>query len=496
MDNNAKLKAKTYNRLKFTLSIYHCFYMSKHLLKSIFTQIPYNQSNFYITWNTPMQTIIRKSVFETNSSSCHSLCIKKGDSANIAIPTDVHFDKDGVLTFELGCYGFGSYNLPNFNKKFSYLMTYLLMSMSNAVTDLEFVFTAVHEVVPFTKAMLFSEKLKDDMWEMQKLTIASFDETTNKIQIHLDNLKVIKDNFESYDYYIDHESIGLLSPILNDLWNNDSSSLKRLLFVDESYIHIDDDNKENIRYADGGFDEVKTQMHKLFKSLNPSWNTDALVNLFNGKKDLTYLFLDLHSMWKANNAQALNIFSSNITSVIYDHYDLYITDYYEEQEPKTYEQFLFEFIEQLLQKQVAQEDKDFLTNGKSILSFVASNDKSCASDFFETDFGKCLDKLFIQMVKNKKHHFNEHNYPFPFRTSEYGELALKTNIDETTTKLTKEEHESEPIRECYQKWLKTLINTDGTFNDSMIMDYLVLQNVDKQFDIQKWIDGCNYQYFR
>lgn len=449
-----------------------------------------------------MQTIIRKSVFETNSSSCHSLCIKKGDIGKIVIPEGTLFNnKDGVLTFELGCYGFGSYNLPNFNKKFSYLMTYLLMSMSNAVKELELVFTAVHEVVPFTKAMLFSEKLKDEMWETQKLTIASFNETTNKIQIHLDNLKVIKDNFESYDYYIDHESIGLLSPILNDLWNNDSSSLKRLLFVNESYIHIDDDNKENIRYADGGFDEVKTQMHKLFKSLNPSWNTDALVNLFNGKKDLTYLFLDLHSMWKANNEQALNIISSKITSVIYDDYDLYITDYYEDEEPKTYEQFLFEFIEQLLQKPLKQEDIGFLTNGKTILSLVASNDKSCASDFFETDFGKYLDKQFIQIVKDEKRHFNEHrdpknNYPFPFRTSEYGELALKTSIDETTTKLTKEARESESIHTCYQKWLKTLINTDGTFNDSMIMDYLVLQNVDKQFDIQKWIDGCNYQYFR
>ena len=458
------------------------------------------------THSSPMQTIIRKSVFETNSSSCHSLCIKKGDIGKIVIPEGTLFNKkDGVLTFELGCYGFGSYNLPDFNKKFSYLMTYLLMCMSNtnanAVKDLELVFTAVHEVVPFTKAMLFSEKLEDDMWEAQKLTIASFDETANKIQIHLDNLKVIKDNFESYDYYIDHESIGLLSPILADLRNNDSSSLKRLLFVDESYIHIDDDNKENIRYADGGFDEVKTQMHKLFKSLNPSWNTDVLMNLFENKKSLTYLFLDLHSMWKANNEQALNILSSNITSVIYDNYDLYITDYYEEQKPKTYEQFLFEFIEQLLQKQVAQEDKDFLTNGKSILSFVASNDKSCASDFFETNFGKYLDKQFIQMIKDEKRHFDEYchhknSYPFSFRTSEYGELALQTNIDEATTKLTKEEHESESIRTCYQKWLKSLMSYDGIFNDDLIMDYWVWQNVDKQFDIQKWIDGCNYQYFR
>ena len=373
------------------------------------------------------------------------MCIKKGDSANIAIPTDVHFDKDGVLTFELGCYGFGSYNLPNFNKKFSYLMTYLLMSMSNvnSVKNLEFVFTAVHEVVPFTKAMLFSEKLKDDVWETQKLTIASFDETTNKIQIHLDNLKVIEDNFESYDYYIDHGSIRLLSPILSDLRNNNSSSLKRLLFVDESYIHIDDDNKENIRYADGGFDEVKAQMNKLFKSFNPSWNANALIDLF-GKK------------------------------------------------------FLFHFIEQLLQKPMKLEDMDFLTNVKRIVSFVSDNDKSYPSDFFETDFGKYLDKRFIQMVKDTKRHFNEHpkNHPFPFRTTECGELALKTNIDDKTIKLSKQERESDLVRTCYQKWLKSLMNYDGIFNDDLIMDYLVWQNVDKQFDIKKWIDECNSQYFR
>lgn len=450
-----------------------------------------------------MQNIIRKSVFETNSSSCHSLCIKKGDSDNIVIPNDVHLDEEGVLTFELGCYGFGNYNLPDFNKKFSYLMTYMLMCMSNAnvnaVKNLELVFTAVHDIIPFTKTMLFSEKLEDDMWENQKLTIASFDETTNKIQIHLDNLKVIKDNFESYDYYIDHESIGLLSPILSNLRNNDSSSLKRLLFVDESYIHIDDDNKENIHYADGGFNEVKTQMQKLFKSFNPSWNADVLMTLFKNRKALTYLFLELHSMWKANNEQALNILSSNITSVIYDNYDLYITDYYEEQEPKTYEQFLFEFIEQLLQKPLKQEDIDFLTSGKHILSFVSGNDKSCGIDFFKTAFGRYLDKQFIQMVKDEKRHFNDychHKNSYPFRTSEYGELALKTNIDEATTKLTKEERESESIWKGYQKWLKSLMNYDGIFNDDLIMNYLVWQNVDKQFDIQKWIDECNYQYFR
>lgn len=456
------------------------------------------------THSSQMQTIIRHGVFETNSSSCHSLCIKKGDSANIAIPTDVHFDKDGVLTFELGCYGFGRYNLLDFNKKFSYLMTYLLMYVSNAnknsnaVKNLELVFTAVHEVIPFTKAMLFSEKLKD---EMQKLTIASFDETTNEIQIHLDNLKVIEDNFESYDYYIDHESIGLLSPILADLRNNGSSSLKRLLFVDESYIHIDDDNKENIRYADGGFDEVKTQMHKLFKSLNPSWNTDVLINLLNGKKTLTNLFLDLHSMWKANNKEAFNILSRTITYIIADDYDLFFNDYYEEQEPDTYEESVIGFIEELLQKQVEKENKDFLINGKFILSFLSGNDKSCDIDLFETDFGRYLDKQFIQMVKEEKRYFDKYcdtknKYSFPFKTSEYGELALKTSIDETTTKLTIQERESEPIRECYQKWLETLINIDDAFDDYLIMDFLLWKNVDKQFDIQKWIDECNYQYFR
>lgn len=452
-----------------------------------------------------MQNIIRKSVFETNSSSCHSLCIKKGDNDNIVIPTDVHLDEEGVLTFELGCYGFGNYNLPDFNKKFSYFMTYLLMSVSNAnknkVKDLELVFTAVHEVVPFTKAMLFSEKLKDDICEMQKLTIASFDETTNKIQINLDNLKFIKDNFESYDYYIDDESIGLLSPILSDLRNNDSSSLRHLLFVNESYIHIDDDNKENIRYADGGFDEVKTQMHKLFKSFNPSWNADVLINLCNGKKDLTYLFLDLHSMWKVNNAEAFNCLSNKITSVVYDDYDLYTNDYYEEQEQRTYEQCLFKFIEQLLQKPLKQEDIDFLTNDKRIVSFVAGNKESCQIDFFETDFGKYLDKQFIQMVKDEKRRFNEYcyhknSYPFPFQTSEYGELALKTNIDDQTTNLSKQERESDAVRLCYQKWLKSLMDSDGIFNDYLIMDYLVWQNVDEHFNIQKWIDGCNYQYFR
>ena len=458
------------------------------------------------THSSPMQTIIRKSVFETNSSSCHSLCIKKGDIGKIVIPEGTLFDKkDGVLTFELGCYGFGSYNLLDFNNKFSYLMTYMLMFMSNAnaVKNLELVFTAVHEVVPFTKAMLFSEKLKDDMWETQKLTIASFDETANKIQIHLDNLKVIEQNFESYDYYIDHESIGLLCPILSDLRNNDSSSLKRLLFVNESYIHIDDDNKENTRYADGGFDEVKTQIHKLFKSFNPSWNADVLINLCNGKKDLTHLFLDLHSMWKANNKEAFNILSRTITYIIADDYDLFFNDYYEEheQEPNTYEESVIGFIEELLQKPVMQEDKNFLTNGKSILSFVAGDDKSCSIDFFATDFGQYLDKQFIQMVKDEKRHFNEYcchknSYPFTFQTSEYGELALKTNIDDKTTNLSKQERESYLVRLCYQKWLKTIINIDDAFDDYLIMDYLVWQNVDEQFDIQKWIDECNYQYFR
>ena len=65
--------------------------------------------------------LIRKSVFETNSSSCHSLDITDDTELNdIPIPDD-----EGVITLVSGDFGWELRNYKHFESKAAYLIVYI-----------------------------------------------------------------------------------------------------------------------------------------------------------------------------------------------------------------------------------------------------------------------------------------------------------------------------------------------------------------------------------
>ena len=71
--------------------------------------------------------ILRNSVFETNSSSCHSLALTKGDNGKLSkLYTDYQLDENGDLHFNVGEYGWGVDVLSDFQSKLDYVMTYAI----------------------------------------------------------------------------------------------------------------------------------------------------------------------------------------------------------------------------------------------------------------------------------------------------------------------------------------------------------------------------------
>ena len=69
-------------------------------------------------------TLYRKSVFETNSSSCHSLALKKTDTNNLnQMYTNYIMAKDGVLNFTTENYYTQTGFLKSFDEKLAYVMT-------------------------------------------------------------------------------------------------------------------------------------------------------------------------------------------------------------------------------------------------------------------------------------------------------------------------------------------------------------------------------------
>lgn len=74
-------------------------------------------------------SIVRHAVFETNSSSCHSLALAKSENGGNSLSklyTDFNLDENGNLHFDVDCYGWGFEVLSNFQTKLAYVMTYVI----------------------------------------------------------------------------------------------------------------------------------------------------------------------------------------------------------------------------------------------------------------------------------------------------------------------------------------------------------------------------------
>lgn len=166
-----------------------------------------------------MKKVIRHGVFETNSSSMHSISIKGEDSYN-------KFNEDVIVVYP-GEFGWGYEELHDPYDKLSYVLTAI----------------QYYDDVPNTEEGIKSSIFYKWLQEMIR------DYCGAELEFRCHNKG---DYYEAG--YIDHESIYMLSDdvwVGNDIvrsgfWSNDEETfkenMKELIFNDKYYIIIDNDN--------------------------------------------------------------------------------------------------------------------------------------------------------------------------------------------------------------------------------------------------------------
>lgn len=152
---------------------------------------------------------IRKSVFETNSSSTHSICIAK--DVELIIPKSIHF--------EFGEFGWEYNTLRSISEKASYLYTGLIVQNRNQ--DTEQIFDTLRN------------KGIDVTAEKPLTEIRSY---TN-----LDG-ELVEYNYSENTGYVDHSY--KLTNFLNAICQ-DENKLMNYLFSDLSFIITGNDNEDH-----------------------------------------------------------------------------------------------------------------------------------------------------------------------------------------------------------------------------------------------------------
>jgi hypothetical protein len=180
---------------------------------------------------------IRRGVFETNSSSSHSLAYSKKDRG---LDYNLPVDADGVLTIPFGEFGFGPQILNTPMEKLSYYITdnygnyyfydYLLDKASKDIEDeiyedekIKHMITVIKSVCPKVKEVKFQP-------------IGSTRKTLG---------------------YVDHQSNGL---------SGAESDIERLIFDNSVIIVIDNDNDSKYKDYFESWDghKAKKSVEKLF----------------------------------------------------------------------------------------------------------------------------------------------------------------------------------------------------------------------------------------
>ena len=213
--------------------------------------------------------ILRNSVFETNSSSCHSLALTKGDNGERSpskLYTDYQLDENGNLHFNVGEYGWGFEVLSNFQQKLAYVMTYAILKGS--YYDFLDLMKSLHDVTQFNQ-LYFRDQL-----------VGYWDDEENQFKFSGYYSDVDDLERDIGDAYIDHDSFDLLNGIIED-----EDKLKNLLFVKDSEIVIENDN-HFFQVAGGNEKEVQKQIRNLLLLMLPKskhsmvLDNDELVNQF------------------------------------------------------------------------------------------------------------------------------------------------------------------------------------------------------------------------
>lgn len=171
-----------------------------------------------------MKKQIRRNVFETNSSSTHSISIRKGDISNSYLKVDEY---DNKVHVSFGEYGWGYETLNTQYERLSYLCTMLLETEANKISNIKDIF----ETDGFKEInKIISNKCNcDGIHFDDKIKISSYNYNGDNV------------NYVDIDGYIDHQSCEDYSNINEFLkdWNTD---IENFIFNDNISVIIDNDN--------------------------------------------------------------------------------------------------------------------------------------------------------------------------------------------------------------------------------------------------------------
>lgn len=402
--------------------------------------------------NFKITTLHRKSVFETNSSSCHSLALKKTDTDSFKqMCANYIMDKDGVLNFTTENHDNQVGLLKSFDEKLAYVMTLCLYkddygAFMNVVE-------AIHDVTQFQVLSYDGER------------VGTWNDKQNCFQF--DN----NENFEAWDNliekailneaYIDSESSDLLDELVCK-----KHKLKHLLFADGSEICVAYDNDSCLNIAGGYHQEVQNQVKNLL-NLIIKYNPDiinhenlekkiqAFIQFF-GDANIANLMVDLDALYRSRK-------DYSIKSALLDMVD---NEYY--------------FIESVLLK--AFEFVEILVNKNHNPVHTKLNEmkKSIGKGSPPKQFKDKLYSLFKEYVLEIK---QKNPVISSFTELEQTVYELDFDFDNMTfEELTDEQHD------CYMMVYKNKIN-----NASVVLDYLLFEHLTMP-ELHEWIKLFNYHY--
>lgn len=407
--------------------------------------------------NYKITTLHRKSVFETNSSSCHSLALKKTDVDSLnKMCTNYIMTQDGILNFTTENYYTQTGFLKSFDEKLAYVMTSCLYQEDyDAFIN---VVEAAHDVTQFQ--VLSYNNVIVGKWN-DELDYFEFDNNDDE-----EAWNELVETAQSNDASIDSESLDLLDEILLD-----KNKLKHLLFVDGSEICIAYDNDSCSNIAGGSYQEVQIQVKNLL-NLIIKYNPDIISNKnlekkaqsfiqFFGDANIANLMVDLDNLDRNNN-------NYSIKSALLDMVD---NEYY--------------FIESALLKTLDFVEALIDKNNNPVYIKLNEMKKAIEKGFLPQQFKDKLYLLFKEYVLEIKQTKSSSSYLPYYRNTELEQTVCNLDIDFNNTTF---EQLTDVQYDCYMMVYKNKIN-----NASVVLDYLLFEHITMP-ELHEWTQLFNYHY--
>lgn len=166
---------------------------------------------------------IRKGVFETNSSSMHSLCIHVGSDDNMQ-PNELD-ERDGFIISQFEEFGWGINTINHQEDKLAYILTTIMMKQG------------FYPIESKEDVELFEES---HLMTLLKEVIEDY--TGKELKVRYTYQEDDEEDEEFIDGYIDHESIDMLNDQLRGDDETIKENIKNIIFNGKYFILIDNDN--------------------------------------------------------------------------------------------------------------------------------------------------------------------------------------------------------------------------------------------------------------